>query len=387
MSLSPLEIASGVVFGIEPGSSLPEQDPVLGAAAALERAVLPALRRSPCLVSFSGGRDSSGLLALAVHVARREGLADPVPATARFPQVATADEAEWQERVVGHLGLHDWLRPEFDDELDLVGPIASTVMARHGLTYPSNLHLLVPLMDHARGGSLITGIGGDEMLASGSRALGVLAGHTRPSLRDVLSTGLALTPRPVRQVVLAKRHPLTFPWLLPAANRELARAYAHDLARFPLRWDARIRHWWSSRYLHLTRRMSDVLAVDGDVEITHPFLDGGFVSALAAEVGPRGFRNRASAMELLFGNVLPPEVRRRRTKASFDGVLWNRHSRAFAAELVADGLDRTLHLAGMDETVDLPAMTTVWSDPAPPANSFLLLKACRLATDSPSERG
>jgi asparagine synthase (glutamine-hydrolysing) len=324
-------------------------------------------------------------LAIAVRVARREALPDPVPATARFPQIATADEAEWQERVVTHLGLSEWLRLEFDDELDLVGPIATQVMGLHGLTYPSNLHLLVPLMEHAQGGSLITGIGGDETLASGSRALGVLAGHRRPTSRDVLRTGLALAPRSLRQVVLARRHPLTFPWLAPAANGELARAYARDLARFPLRWDARVREWWRSRYLHLTLQMAALLAADSDVEIAHPFLDAGFVSSLAADVGARGFRNRAYAMELLFGDVLPPEVRRRRTKASFDAVLWNRHSRAFAAELVADRLDRTLHLTGTGAAVDPAGLARVWSEPAPPANSFLLLKACWLAASSPND--
>ena len=53
--------------------------------AAFEAAILPGLRRSPCLVSFSGGRDSSAVLATATAVARREGLPLPVPITHRFP--------------------------------------------------------------------------------------------------------------------------------------------------------------------------------------------------------------------------------------------------------------------------------------------------------------
>ena len=51
--------------------------------AALEEAILPALRRPPCLVSFSGGRDSSCVLAAATRAARREGLQPPVPVTLR----------------------------------------------------------------------------------------------------------------------------------------------------------------------------------------------------------------------------------------------------------------------------------------------------------------
>src|SRR6185503_3688944 len=58
----PLETAAGVVLGVAPRRRLPAS--AGGPLAALERAVLPALRRSPCLVSFSGGRDSSAVLAV-----------------------------------------------------------------------------------------------------------------------------------------------------------------------------------------------------------------------------------------------------------------------------------------------------------------------------------
>ena len=76
--LSPLEVASGLVFGLLPAAEAapaagPPEDPL----EALEAAVRPALERSPCVVSFSGGRDSSAVLAVATQVARREGL--PLP--------------------------------------------------------------------------------------------------------------------------------------------------------------------------------------------------------------------------------------------------------------------------------------------------------------------
>jgi hypothetical protein len=72
-------------------------------------------------------------LAVAVEVARRHGLADPIPATIRVPAAQRADESAWQERVVAHLRLDDWLRVEFTDELDAVGPIARTALRRRGL--------------------------------------------------------------------------------------------------------------------------------------------------------------------------------------------------------------------------------------------------------------
>ena len=118
----PLDVATGVALGAErrpPELPAPAAPTVL---AALERAVLPALRRPPCLVSFSGGRDSSAVLAVAAYAAARHGLPAPIPATNRFPGAAEADESAWQERVIAHLGLSDWLRLDLGDELDVVGP-------------------------------------------------------------------------------------------------------------------------------------------------------------------------------------------------------------------------------------------------------------------------
>ena len=82
--------------------------------AALEAAIRPLVRCAPCVVGFSGGRDSSALLAVAVALAAREGLDPPVPVSFRFPHAETR-ESEWQELVVRHLGLAEWARVEIDD--------------------------------------------------------------------------------------------------------------------------------------------------------------------------------------------------------------------------------------------------------------------------------
>jgi hypothetical protein len=129
-TLTPLEIAVG--FVLAPGEPVPLAAGSVEPLAALEAAILPSLVRAPCLVSFSGGRDSSVVLAAATRVARRHGLDDPVPATIRAPAAPHADEAAWQERVVRHLGIDDWLRSDFGDELDAVGTIARAALRRHG---------------------------------------------------------------------------------------------------------------------------------------------------------------------------------------------------------------------------------------------------------------
>ena len=50
-----------------------------------------------------------------------------------------------------------------DHELDAVGPYAQRMLRGHGLVGPFNAHFHLPLIDAARGGSLLTGIGGDEL--------------------------------------------------------------------------------------------------------------------------------------------------------------------------------------------------------------------------------
>jgi asparagine synthase (glutamine-hydrolysing) len=59
----------------------------------LERVVVPALRRPPCLVSFSGGHDSSLVLAAAARAARRERLPAPIPVTWRVRDAPAAEES------------------------------------------------------------------------------------------------------------------------------------------------------------------------------------------------------------------------------------------------------------------------------------------------------
>ena len=103
---SPLEIAAGRMFGEHEGAQGigKADDGTLSPLAALEAAILPALARPPCLVSFSGGRDSSSVLAAATRAAAREGLDPPVPVTLRLRDAPMSDEAEWQELVVRDLG-------------------------------------------------------------------------------------------------------------------------------------------------------------------------------------------------------------------------------------------------------------------------------------------
>lgn len=371
--LRPLEVASGLVLGDgEESPELPQAPAELTPLAALEEAILPALLRPPCLVSFSGGRDSSAILALAAHVARREGLPLPVPATHRFPGADGAGESEWQEQVVAHLGIRDWIRVNLTDELDCVGPVATAVLERHGLLWPSNAHFHVPLLEEAAGGSLLTGIGGDEAFTTSTwkRTLAVLEGRARPVPRDLLRVGFAFAPRPVRSLVLRGRIPPVSFWLVPAALRSVRASLAAEAAREPLGWQRRFRWLHGLHYLRVGMRSLAVLAEDAGAAIAHPFSSGRFLAALGGLPPELRYQNRTAAMKMLFAGVLPEAVIERRTKARFDGAFWTEHSRELVARWSGEGVDA--------ELVDLDVLRAEWASEEPDARTFTLLQAVAL---------
>lgn len=371
-ALSPVELAVGFAVDAPPAPPLPAPGRTTPLAA-IEGAMLPALLRAPCLVSFSGGRDSSAVLAIATRLARRCGLADPIPATIRVPAAADADEAAWQKQVVAHLRLADWARLEFTDELDVVGPVARAAMRRHGLPWPCNAHLHMPLLEAARGGSLITGIGGDELFAAAScpRATAVLAGRVKPVARDARRVVHYGAPRPLRRWYY-RRADLPMPWLTPAGRRAVAAAFAALDASEPRRLGARLAWMRGSAALVRVPETLHRLAADAGAAIAHPLLDAAVWAAVGSAAPRGGYLGRDAAMRDVVGELLPRDVVTRTSKAGFDAVLFARHSRGFAATWSGEGVP--------DELVDASALRAHWAEPAPSANSFTLLQAAFLAS-------
>ena len=374
--LSPLDVACGLVFGEDVGAPRLPAPLQGGPRAALEAAVVEALARPPCLVSFSGGRDSSAVLALATHVARREGLDAPIPATNCFPDAATTDESEWQERVVRHLGLAEWERVFLTDELDSIGPIAQETLRRHGLLWPFNAYFHVPLLRCAAGGSLLTGVGGDEAFATSQWAhVRLLSrGAVRPRLRDTLRVALALAPKPLKIPLIRRRRipANAFSWLQQGAQRAAEKAAAAEAAAEPLRWRRGVE--WKRRLRHMEVSLASLqsLAAAEDVLIAHPLSDRRLWAALAELPGQERFRSRTEAMRRYFGDLLPEPILVRSTKASFDEVFWSRHSRAFVQSWNGSGVDPGI--------VNVDALRREWASPAPNPRSFLLAQAAWLNT-------
>jgi hypothetical protein len=370
--LSALEIACGIPLGtVAAARAVPGGDrPPL---AALEAAIAPALERAPCLVSFSGGADSSLVLAVAVRLARRLALAEPVPITWRFGAAPHAEESVWQERVIAELGARDWVRLQADEELDFVGPHARAVLRRHGLRYPPNAHLHGPLLARARGGSLLTGMGGDHVLALGRwrRAAAVLAGARRPTLGDGPALALALAPAPARRLLDPRRAWLASPWLWPAVAQRAARMHAADRASEPMWWRGRVA--WQPRRRDLAAMLEtlEILAADSGALVVNPLVAPGFLAAVARGGGRRGFPSRAAALHALLGDAVPAAVLERRGKARFGEVFWAAGSRALAREWEGDGVDTAL--------VDRAALARVWGGERFSPRTAMLLQQVWLA--------
>ena len=373
---TPLEIACGAAFGWSPADPLPATPPSLTPLTALEEALLPSLEATGCFVAFSGGRDSSTMLAVAVHAARRRGLPDPVPLTLRFPAAAGTDESGWQEEVVAHLGLRDWVRIELGDELDMLGPIARGWLERHRCPWPANGHSFAPLYAAARGGSLVTGIDGDGLLDSWrwARVRAVLGARARPVPRDALRIAAVCAPRTVREAVARRRdRPFdALPWLTPRAKRALTEKWAAYRAAEPGSWRARLQWYPGQRHLRALCALVDAEAAAHGARAVHPLLDRRFLGAFARAGGRTGYADRAAAIRALLGDLLPEGIVTRRTKADFTWAFWGPESRAFAESWSGEGAPEDL--------VDADALRAAWLAPKPDVRSASQLQAAWLAS-------
>jgi len=370
---TPLEIATGRLLGAEEPPELPDHGGMTPLDA-LRAAILPAVASGTCFVTFSGGRDSSAVLAVAVDLARREGLAEPIPVTVRFRDTPGAGEPEWQDLVVRDLGLTDWVVLEVEDELDVVGPVATALLQRHGVLYPAHSCLWSVLLGQASGGTLLSGIGGDTVFSTPLVFLHrAQVGGRRPRLEDLRRLAFGASPAPLRRAVL-RRHATRLPWLRPAAQRAFAAAWAEGVAGTGTSFPAHLAGVLRPRTLRGMVRTLELLAGENDAAVAHPLLDPGFLAALAQAGGRLGFGSRTAAMQTVFGgaDLLPETLLTRERKAVFHLAYTRRPTRAFARAFDGAGLD--------PELVDTERLRAEWLSPVPNYSSALALQAAWLAS-------
>lgn len=369
--MDPLEIAGGWVHGYDL-DPLP-RGPHAGPRQVLDRILLRYLVRSPCLLAFSGGRDSSALLAAAVATARREGLPLPIPVTLTYPDAADTYEASWQRQVLEHLGIKECVVLEVHDEHDPVGPIATPLLLRHGAVWPPNFAPTWRMMDLARGGVLLTGESGDEVFGVKriTPLTKLLKARGRADLRLYSLAVRALAPAGMRRRA-ALQHQYRPPWLREPVEALLARRHADDTAAYALHAG---RHAWQFAARRGTRRGYDTLRTLGTeigVEYVPTFGELDFVASVAAAAGFWGWTGRTATMRHLFDDLLPRAVLERRTKAVFTNAVFTDHTREFARQWNGDGVDTAL--------VDPDALRENWLSDTPHAPSMALLQRAWLAT-------
>lgn len=369
-TMDPLEIAGGWLNGYDP-VPLP-RGPHESPRRVLDRLLVSHLQRTPCLVAFSGGRDSSVLLAASVALARREGLPLPIPITLSYPDAPDSEESRWQDAVLAHIGVTDRIVLTVHDEHDPLGPVATQVLRRHGLVWPPNFAPTTRMIAMARGGALLTGEGGDE--AFGLKRVTPLTnllkrkGRVSPGVySDVVG---ALTPRFIRRR-LAMRGRYRRPWLHASVEVELARRDARDAAAYAL---SAARNTWqfaTRRCARVAYETVRVLGAEMDVSYVQAFAEPALVAAVAEQGGYFGWTGRTATMRALFGELLPREVLERRTKALFANAVFTRYTREFA---------RTWNGSGVDiDLVDPDALRETWLSTDPHAPSMSLLQQAWLA--------
>ena len=362
--LSAVEVAAGFPIGLGPPSRLPHvtEHPL----AALELAVAPFLSKPPCCVAFSGGRDSSLVLAAAVRAAAEHGYDAPVALTIHSRDDVEAHERAWQELVLDHLGVRQHVVFEIDDTFDFVGPVAVEEIRRRGVLYPANSHGFDPLLRHATGGSLLLGLGGDEVLSGHrwTRVNDVLARRRAPTGRDLGRLAVAALPSALRKQALGRRLAFDAPsWLRPAAAEALEPLHREAMNE-PVRFDRVVPH--AARVRTLVVSLESLDRLSGDVTVVTPFLDPRFLASLSHAGGARGWGGRAAVMHAIADGVLPDAILDRPDKARFAATYFGDATRAFAGEWTGGGVDPQL--------VDVEALRSAWLQPRPDFRSALLLQ-------------
>lgn len=358
-----LEIASGMIMGTSRTTAPPPPDGTERRPPrdVLEGLLVPALEHGPCLVAFSGGRDSSAVLATVVHVARRHGLPLPIPVTMRYPHLPRTHEEDWQALVLRHLGLPPACQEflELGTELDLGGSLYTGLLRRHGLFWPPNIHSMLALARAASGGTLVTGNGGDELLSAwGGRRLALIRrGRAWPRRSDLKWLVATSIPRRAAVALLGRRRSFFLPWMTEEGLRQVERRHISRMVRTDS-WADEIELFLASRYRELANAAIAMMEADSGARFVQPFADARFMRAVVASAPADGYPSRTEVLRTLFGDLLPEAAVTRSTKAAFTEILWGPESRAFAQAWDGTGVD--------PELVDVDRLRAEWCAKAYP---------------------
>ncbi len=362
--LTELEANVANPLGADDTAALP--DPGMSTRAALEQTVLPAVTDDRCYVLFSGGRDSSLVLAVATAVARRVGAPDPIPVTAVYPGDPDADESSWQDLVLEHLGIDERIVIPVTAERTNLGPVARRSLRARGLVWPQSVQTQPVFFEQLDHGSLLSGEGGDGFLeAKRITPLTLLRRDwRRPSPQQVGAALGALQPsrwagaRERRELLASER----LSWFRRPARELIARDSAD--ARGPLRWDEATAFLLSRRTTTLGLGNTKVGAAEFGLTMSHPLAEPVVVAALAHEGGRWGFPGRTNLFRRLGADLLPDAILARRTKARFNAAAWGADEQEFARGWTGGAFS--------PELIDEDALRREWLSDSPHPITYLL---------------
>ena len=133
------------------------------------------------------------------------------------------------------------------DEVDVVGPLATDRLLDHGVVWPVTGHGDILFFQLLKGGSLIDGEGGDEVLGVAAHRVAPLTrlvrSHRRPRWHHIRSAAGTVAPGIVRTTYRRrawKDDQLT-PWLRPEPQRQFLAALAKFEAEEPLSFASSVR--------------------------------------------------------------------------------------------------------------------------------------------------
>jgi Asparagine synthase len=321
-------------------------------------------------VCFSGGRDSSAVLALAVHVARRRGAPLPIPVTLRFPAHPESDESQWQDVVVEHLGLSEWIVIDRPDA-DVLDPTITELLTTRGLFYPSQIGSYLPIVDAAAGGVVLTGEGGDESFGGWQFRPAMHPVEWGPRSAAKAAAVAVLSHGPATAKHWYRRRSQSQTWLTDAGRKAVESALDDAAEVEPLGWRSYLAWSFARRAWALAQDTLDAVGERSQCRVVHPLAEPTLLASLASTWSRRGPADRTDVMRLVVGDLLPRAIVEREDKAVLAAVFIGDRSKAFIEQWDGSGVD--------SEWVDTQALRQVWARRYPYAGSFNLLHQAWLA--------
>lgn len=368
--LTGLERSLGVPLirhAVEDGTAVPARAD--SARRALETRIADAVKAAngQIAVLFSGGRDSSAVLATATAVCRRLGADDPTTVTAVYPNDPATDEYEWRREVLKHLRLTNAVEVEITTERRMLSSQTRSSLEAWGTVWPPAVHTQSRYFDVSPRAVFLTGEGGDGVIDGGriTPLTLVVSDFPRVSKRLLAAAAHSLTPDAIHMAnqrrAWATGH--TWPWVRPERRNQVAGALVSP--RGPLNWGASRLHVPLQRSVQLVLQNTVVAARRVGADLRHPLLDAHFLTALAGEGGTWGYRGRTDAFRRLFGDLLPDQVLARTTKAAFNTSRWGDGERDFASSWTGTGVDHDI--------IDYKLLREEWLSESPhPVAQFLV---------------